>query len=394
MRILFVVPYFAPAWAYGGPPRLTYDMARHLVRRGHDVHILTTDALDGDHRVAQLTERMDGISVRRVRNVSNFLAWRSGFLPLGLGAIFERELKEADVVHLFDFRSYLNLIAISVLARSDVPFVLSALGELPRATGLKRYIKTLYDQLFGYRMLRDAGAVIAQTEDEAGWYQRFRVPRSHIRLVPLGVDLDDMGAVAPKGAFREQLRIGSAETMILFLGRLHQYKGIAVLITAFARIAAERGDVRLVIAGRDEGFQAEAEQLAAKLTPSGTVFFPGGIYGHDRFTAYRDADIFAITSSHFEQTSLAALEACACGTPVVVTEQAPIPGLDQAGAGITVPYGVESVTQALSRLVEAPDERALMGERAAQLVRDQFNWPRVIEQLERVYDELLAHKVA
>ncbi|HET9509357.1 MAG TPA: glycosyltransferase, partial [Gaiellaceae bacterium] len=69
MRILQVTPYFAPAWAYGGPPRVMFDYAVGLAARGHQVDVLTTDVLDAEHRATPAAEVMDGVRVRRLPNV-------------------------------------------------------------------------------------------------------------------------------------------------------------------------------------------------------------------------------------------------------------------------------------------------------------------------------------
>ena len=77
MKILQVTPYFAPAWAYGGPPRVMADYARGLVSLGHEVTVFTTDVLDESSRASPAVEDLDGAHVRRFRNISNDLAWRT-----------------------------------------------------------------------------------------------------------------------------------------------------------------------------------------------------------------------------------------------------------------------------------------------------------------------------
>ncbi|MBI4491375.1 MAG: glycosyltransferase [Chloroflexi bacterium] len=395
LRLLYVIPYFAPAWAYGGPPRVTFDLARHLVRRGHAVEVLTTDAFDQENRLADWTACRDGVSVQRNPNLSNRLAWNHKiFLPLSFRPTFKRALANADVAHLFSFRTYQNAMAVGALHRRGVPYVVSAFGELPRATGPKRLLKQLYDVAYGYRILLGADALLAQTEEEAYWYRRFAARDDRIHVVPLAVDLEALADLPARGGYRHQLGIPSSEVLVLFLGRIHAYKGLELLIRAFAEVRSDCDGVRLAIAGRDDGYLAAAQALAARVAPAGSVLFPGPVYGRERFAAYRDADIFAITPSHHEQTSLAALEACACGTPVLVTEQAPIPGLDGAGAGITVPYEQAAVREALTRLVEAAEERRRMGERAAQLVRERFSWSVVASRLEGIYEDARAARAA
>jgi glycosyltransferase involved in cell wall biosynthesis len=365
-----------------------YDMARCLVQRGHVVEVLTTDVLGEHQRATTLREDMDGVTVRRVPNVSNTLAWKfTIFLPLWFGRAFQTSLPGVDVVHLFDFRSYLNATAIGAIERRRVPYVLSAFGQLARATGPKRPAKALFDLVWGYRLVRGASVLLAQTDDEARWYRRLGAPAHRIQLVPLTVDLADVGELPPIGTFRRQLGISEAELLILFLGRIHPYKGVDLLIRSFAGLRAARGDVRLVIAGRDDGFLEAARALAGQVAPPGSVLFPGPVYGEARFGAYRDADMFAITPTEPEQTSLAALEACAVGTPVIVTEQASIPGLENARAGLVVPSNVPSVTAALARLLSSPDERRAMGERAARLVQEHFTPAGMTDNLERIYEE-------
>ena len=88
--------------------------------------------------------------------------------------------------------------------------------------------------------------------------------------------------------------------------------------------------------------------------------FAGPLYGSDRFTAYGDADVFCLTPRHWEETSVAALEAAACGTPVVVTEQSEIPGLDASGGGFVVPLRREEIRRRVGALAGGAE----MGERA------------------------------
>jgi glycosyltransferase involved in cell wall biosynthesis len=348
------------------------------------VHVVTSDALDGTDRIADRFETIDGVSIRRVPNLSNWLAWKYKiFVPLGFGPAFRSALRTADIVHLFDFRDLQNAMAYMSMRRTRTAFVLSAFGELPRAEGPKRWAKHVYDLLWGYRTINKASALVAQTDNEAEWYERFGALPGKIRNIPLAVDLDTIRRPPARGAFRARIGVAPYELMILFLGRIHEYKGVDLLIRAYGRVRAERPNVRLVIAGRDDGFLAAAKRLATELGPPGAVLFCGPLYGENRLEAYADADLFALTPSHAEQTSLAALEACACGTPVLVTRQAPIPGLDASFAGLTVASDDAAVTASLSRLLS--DNLKAMGERAAALVRQRFALPVVAAALEDVY---------
>ena len=73
MRILQIIPYYAPAWGYGGPPRIMFDYARMLVSRGHKVTVYTTDAYRRDKRIEKAKDIIDGVEVRYFKNLSNYL---------------------------------------------------------------------------------------------------------------------------------------------------------------------------------------------------------------------------------------------------------------------------------------------------------------------------------
>ena len=50
MKILIITPYFEPAWAYGGPPKVLSDLSKYLIKKGHQVTVYTTDVLDKNSR--------------------------------------------------------------------------------------------------------------------------------------------------------------------------------------------------------------------------------------------------------------------------------------------------------------------------------------------------------
>src|SRR5262245_29456267 len=105
MKILLCVVYYEPAWAYGGPPRMVFDLSRELTARGHMVTVCTTDALDRGKRVRELEQLSNGVHVIRFRNLSNWLAFHvKVFIPLGMRQWLASHINEFDVVHLFDAR--------------------------------------------------------------------------------------------------------------------------------------------------------------------------------------------------------------------------------------------------------------------------------------------------
>jgi glycosyltransferase involved in cell wall biosynthesis len=378
LDILAVVPYWAPAWAYGGPPKVMSEEARELASRGHRVSAFTTDALDEHHRVeGPAIAHEDGVEVHRFRNISNWLAYhRYRFQPVGMrGAL--RDVR-ADVIHLSELRHELAILSWRAAHKRDIPFVVSAHGTLPRQRGMKARVKRGYDHLFVDSMLRNASAVFAQTSHEAQLYREYGVGDRAVHVVPLGTD-----EPPPPTSEPPDLGVPAGARVVLFLGRIHRLKGVARLIAAFGAIAKEHDDTWLVIAGRDDGGLAEAEALADRLGIGDRVTFPGSIYGAARFDAYRRASLFAITPIHFEETSLASLEAASAGTPLLLSAEAEAPHLVEYDAGALVADGAD-VAPTLNDLLHR--DLGDLGINAARMVRDRHLWSTVGGVVENIFE--------
>jgi len=128
VRVLQIIPYFAPAWSYGGPPRAVYELSKALVRRGHSVTVLTTDAYSSTARIDSTREPTE-VEVHYAPNLSNTLAWRCHtFLPIGTGRFLREHVTEFDILHVHMYRTLQNVIALKQSKWSKVPYVFSAHG--------------------------------------------------------------------------------------------------------------------------------------------------------------------------------------------------------------------------------------------------------------------------
>jgi glycosyltransferase involved in cell wall biosynthesis len=386
MKILLGVLYYEPAWAYGGPPRLVSDLARQLASRGHQVTVCTTDALDAGRRIERLEEESAGVRVVRFRNLSNALAYRLKiFVPLGMKSWLARNVGAFDVVHLFDARTLLNAWAARAVVDHGVPFVLSAFGSLPAGTGWRAIVKRRFDRRHGGVLLGRATALLAQNEHERQLYVDYGADPTRVLLWPLAVDLNEYARLPSPGRFRERFGIGPEERVLLFVGRIHVLKGLEPLLHALAQTQRVLPRARLVVVGRDDGYLAEMLALARRLEMGDRLIFAGPLYGPDLLPAYVDCDLFAITPTHFEETSLASLGACACGRPVLINDRCGLPWLEEYRAGRCVSGGAEAIASAMTEMLGDLVSLAAMGRNARRLVEERFAWPQVVEQVEKIY---------
>lgn len=387
MRLLQVTSYYEPAWAYGGPPRVMSDFARGLAGRGHEVTVYTSDVLDSSSRVRPLEQDIGGVHVRRFRNLSNALAWNhKKYLPPGLVVEAVRQVRGFDVVHATDARTVPTAAAYLAARIANVPLVVSAHGSLPASTGLRGTVKDAYDAVFVRPMLERASLMLAQTAHEERLYVNAGGRPDRVELLPLPLDLEAVPADLDRSFLRRRLGIAEGTPIILFLGRINYLKGLDVLVEALGP-ALEAGEAVLCIVGRDDGQWSELAAEHGGLLRAGAVHYLGPLYGAERFHAYASADVFCLTPRHWEETSVASLEAAAAGTAIVVTEQADVPGLESSGGGFVVELAPTAIRQAVSRALPHAVE---MGARARGLVERQHDRRAVVGRLEGLLEDLIA----
>jgi glycosyltransferase involved in cell wall biosynthesis len=349
------------------------EAARELVARGHQVEVFTTDAYEARQRVPRprlATE--DGVVVHRFPNVSNRAAHRvTRFSPVGM----RRALRTvaADVIHLSEVRHELAVLTWNAARRRGIPLVVSAHGTLPTGAGAKGAVKAQYDRRWVTPMLRAAAALLAQTTHEARAYAAFGVSPERIHVLPLGTSPPPPGEPTP-------LDLQGRGPVVLFLGRLHHLKGVDRLLRGFAEARLD-GNPVLILAGRDDGAEASLRELAASLGLDEATRFVGPVYGDDRFALYRRADLFALTPNHFEETSLAAIEAASVGTALLLGDEAEAPYLDEYQAGWRVPPGAPP-GPVLEKALAADLRRT--GANAQQMVVERHLWSAVGARMEAI----------
>jgi glycosyltransferase involved in cell wall biosynthesis len=398
-NILHVSPYYAPAWSYGGVVRSVSGLAEAQIRAGHKVVVLTTDARDRAGRPLPSQELLGGVLVLRAHNLSRTLRDRLNVsTPAGIGAISREVIhaQDIDVVHCHEFRTVENLLTAPSTAKVGVPLVLSPHGTLPYETG-RGWAKRSWDRLVGQRVAMCFDQLIALTPVEAEhagclWSRLgLSLDAVQIHIVPNGVNLPPAARRDEIAAFRNRWHLGNGSTAI-FVGRLAARKGLGILLDAFAELAAEDPEARLLIVGPDGGQRGRIVQRSRARGVNDRVVLTGYLQGNELQNALNASDFFVLPALG-EGHPMAALEALASGLPVIAPPHCGLDLIEDWGAGMVVQPETVPLAAAMRRL-SAPDLRATMAEGAVALVKTHFTWRNVQRQIDAAYQAAIHRKGA
>ena len=239
------------------------------------------------------------------------------------------------------------------------------------------------------RIAAEADAVIVSAPYERDLLARhFDVPPERVRVVPCGVDTT---LFRPMGRAHARALLGlDGLPVALFVGRLDPVKGADILLEAVAGMASPENTQVLVVGGdaEREPEAARLHGLSQELGLGDRARFEGTIPHEDLPLYYSAADVL-VMPSYVESFGLAALEAMACGTPVVATRVGGLASLvKDGGSGYLVPWHCpEPFTHRLEMLLSHPGLRDSMGE-AARRQAQEHSWSAVARTVATVYGGL------
>lgn len=240
---------------------------------------------------------------------------------------------------------------------------------------------------FFRRMIRAAtaraGAIVAVSPHTSRRLEAVLAPDAPIVIAEHGVDHERF-VTNGDGDLELLARTGIAPPFVAFAATIEPRKDVPNLIRAFARVAGDRPDLRLVIAGRD-GWGTEAVRDAAAQSGVTTRILRVGWMADDVLPAFfRRAEVVAYPSLE-EGFGLPALEALACGAALVTTTGSAMEDVVGDAATLVAPRDTDALTAAIARLCDDPEQRARL--RAAGPRRaSSFTWSASVDQHFAAYD--------
>ncbi|MGX6601094.1 glycosyltransferase [Micromonosporaceae bacterium Da 78-11] len=382
MRIAMISEHASPL-GIGGQHTHVADLSIALAESGHEVCVYTRRE---DTSVAETVTTPAGIRVVHVPAGPAHVLPPDLLLPhMGEFARWlEKQWRDGgwapEVVHAHFWTS--GLAAVTAARQFGIPVVQSfhELGEIQ--AGNVGPSRSGYERALG----RAVDRVVVQTQDEVRGLVRIGVPRAQLTVVPAGVDSVRFTPEGPAVA-RE-----SERPRILSVGKLVERKGFGDVIQALRYVP----DAEVVVVGGPPANQLATDPGARKLRALAERFhvadrfrLVGSVPAGDMPAWYRSADLLVAAPWHdqYEQFDASALEAMACGIPVIGTS---VGGLNETVVdGLTgdlVPaQDPQALGSALRRLVNDKVRRFAYATAALDRARQAYSWKRVAAQVGSVY---------
>lgn len=228
---------------------------------------------------------------------------------------------------------------------------------------------------------------------------------SRIRVIPAGVDTERFRPI-PVDVAKARIGIPQERKLILYVGRIEPLKGIETLFRAIAILAKETpclcDNICISIIGgegenTDATRSAEEErlrELREQLELHDLVTFLGS-KDQDALPYYYSAAYVVVVPSYYESFGMVAVEAMACGVPVIASKAGGLMYTIQDGlTGLLFPANSpNALAEKLCLLLDEPDLRDKMGENARQWAQ-RFGWATIADQVVALYGELLSRKAS
>ncbi|MEU8238934.1 glycosyltransferase family 4 protein [Actinoplanes missouriensis] len=401
----------------GGQGIYVRHLSRELVRLGHHVEVFSGPPLpDLDDGVRltvlpslDLYRDPDPFRTPRLSefhtaiDVLEWAAMCTGAFPepltfsLRAWRHLRRRQADFDVIHDNQCLGY----GLLPLAGSATPLVatihhpitvdrdleLAAAPNWKRRLSLRRWYAFTRMQARTARRLRWLTTVSHAARDEI--VDAFHVSPDRLSVIGVGVDIDTFSPAEDQAESQAAKRAGRIVTVASADVPL---KGLSELIEAVAKLRASH-DVELVVVGsaRPDGPAATA---ITRLGLDGTVRFVSGISDQELADLFRSATVAAVPS-RYEGFSLPAVEAMACGVPLVVTTAGALPEVTGPDglASLHVPPGdAEALSAAIGRLLDDEPLRRRLGEQGRRRAAEHFTWRRTAIRTAEWYAEAIAAK--
>jgi len=351
----------------GGAEKFTYEIAKRWVRLGHGVHLISGNYPNGQRR-----GNIGGIEVTRLGGKYSVYPFAALYYQRELRRKYDTVIDEINTVP-FLTPLYVKEQKVALIHQLAADILCE---ELPR-------IQAAFWGFMESRVLRLYRNIPLVTVSQSTKKDLVKIAlhKGNIHVITQGLDhsLYKLGDKA-------------SNPQILYVGRLKRFKGIHFLIEAMKQVIQVLPNAKLSVAGRGEPkLKAELRLLTKKMNLENEVAFLDYVSDEKKVKLMQEAHTLVLPSRR-EGFGLVAIEANACGTPVIATD---VPGLRDAvidgKTGLLVPYGdVGALATAIKKVLIDEELRKSLSQNAVKWAKN-FNWDRTANELMDIIKESLSN---
>jgi len=392
---------------WGGTETVVLETAKQQIAAGHHASILCPSMLS-----TAGADAMDGVPILRVPYFYPYLGLSADArlqLDKKGGNIFSfsllralAQLPQLDIIHLHTGKR-VGGIARMAARKRRIPYIISLHGgvfDVPDeeaaswtapSTGAWEWGKMLGWWVGSRRVMDDAAAIVcvgAQEREEVA----ARYPRQRVVYLPNGVNTTRF-ATGDGQAFRLKHGIAREATVILCVGRLDQQKNQQLLLQVFPELRARMPEAHLVCMGAvtNEAYYQRLIAMRDSSAHAAAITLLTGVPhdSPDLVDAYHAADVFVLPSIH-EPFGIVILEAWSAGTPVIASRVGGVQTLVTDGEDglLFDPHDSAALLERLLAVLQHPERRAALRERALANVHAQYSWEAVTQRLLTLYEDV------
>ncbi len=386
MKLLYITPYYKPAWYFGGPPRCISEQAELLHQElSWEIDVITLN-LNGN---LPLFEDSD-IVVKNVEGIKVFYLPHR-FTPF-YNYFYSEKLKEFqnviqyyDVVHIHGVFNAFSKIACQMALKAGVPFILTPHGMLDRWSLQKsRGIKWLHHLLFESKLVRNAARVHLTTVSEK---LNSRLPASAKTIV-----IPYLIQFICKQDFHQRLSEISNKVRMIFIGRINRKKGILQFIEAISKLQ-EYEKERLIfdLYGNNEENHLQAVQHAIeKYQLQNIVTYKGFLLPEERKMILKQYDVMVLTCFQ-ENFGITVLESLEENIPVFISDQVNVlDWIKKYDCGWITSMKTETIAETMKDiLLQSPEQIANKGINSQKLFEKEININTLLQEYKKMYESVV-----
>ncbi|MGG0574546.1 glycosyltransferase [Priestia aryabhattai] len=373
MKILMFVSVYFPSTIYGGPATVAKMQAQELVRRGHEVTIITTGVLSRKpfKQMENSTKNDNGVTIRYFK-VSNKSSKFSYLYSKEMVSWLKKNVALFDVCHIHYGREINPIIVAKIALKNKLPYVIQTHGMLNSSSVSKKII----DGMFVKKQLQDARYCLVLQE-----YEKERInsieTKSKTLTFPNGVYVNEQ-----KGWSINTLK----ESNILFLARLHPRKKVLNFVEMAKLLNDKNGSNKFSfrVVGPDGGELENAKSLARKLKVS-NIKFIGEVENSKTLEEYLNASVYVLPSIN-EPFPMSVIESLKLGVPTIVTDSIHNKEILKSYDSVYISDGSPaSLCNAVLDITTNPTLAEKLSSNGKKIVEEKLNINKLINKLVEIY---------